>query len=527
MSIKLKPAKKLLSKLAGISICLTMLALAVLPPAPAEAARARAIVQDNNLVASNGEHLRGGPLTLSKKSFVEDPANGTNWTLDPANWVRMKRAGLNVGRVVLFDFQNRREGEMYWTVNEILPYLDIAVDNAEAAGMYIVINYHDVGGFTPAVLNEFWTAAAGRYASRTHVIYELANEPASWDSTAYTDAVLNNLGAAYKIIRDNAPNTPVIHLTFAVAKSAMVAKVNRYIQLLSTTHGVTLDFTDGKNAVGFHTYGTTSSTHIQNLKAAFPVICTEWGYPNDGQNGVKVLDGKSFHGQVLEGLDISWLDWRAGRKEVDFVDRYMRKYLADARQKNYIWTSEDFTGGFSGNYDSETVDADPLGWTVVGGTVFNDRPAIRPFPTTTNKSIRLGDTSVTEARSINRSFTAQAYNVALEFSFYQNTKVKNFTAQLRDGTTVGPQIITDGGFLKYVDGSGSHNIMAYNDTTWYTVVLAANSLTDKYDIFVNGVLKSPDVSYLNSTAELDNVFFSTGVVEAAATFVDNINVSNP
>jgi hypothetical protein len=559
---KLQFSKNLFSKLAGISICLTMLAVAVLPPAPAEAAeRPRAIIVNNNMVASNGEILRGGPMTLSKNS-----ADGTPWTLDPANWVRMKRAGLNVGRLVLFDFENRRETlenpskpVPYWTVSEILPKLDIAVDNAEAAGMYIVINFHDVGDFTPAVLNEFWAAAAGRYKNRTHVIYEIANEPIKGpaSTTNPTNGKLANLAYAYRIIRNLAPNTPVLHLSFPNAQDNMNERVNRYIQEVAnlplindsyTPPGgyvpMTLDFTDGKNAVAFHTYGTTTSAAVVSLKNNFPVFCTEWGYLNTGQDAVKVWNGTAFNGQVLESLGISWLDWKGGRKDIDFIGQYMRRFLPDARQKNYIWTAEGFTGGFNNNFDSGTVDSDSFGWTTVGGTVVGDNTVIKAFPTASNKSVRLGDTSATESRSINRSFTAQSHNVALEFRFYQATKVKNFTAQLRDGTTVGPQIITEGGNLKYVDSSGAtHNIMAYNASTWYNIVLAANSDTDQYDVFVNGVQKfpvndlrdandeliniKPGAPYRNATTKLDNVFFSTGEVETGATFVDNIIISNP
>ena len=43
--------------------------------------------------------------------------------------------------------------------------------------MHVIINYHDVGSYEKEFLTKFWDLVAPRYRDRTHVAYELMNEP--------------------------------------------------------------------------------------------------------------------------------------------------------------------------------------------------------------------------------------------------------------------------------------------------------------------------------------------------------------
>src|SRR5690348_2097076 len=106
MIFTIKYSKSLLSKLAILSICLALLAIVLLSPTPAKAAaRDRVIIQNNTIMTSSGVILRGGPMSMSKNAYnINDM--GTNWALDENNWVRMKNSGLNIARLVLFDFYN-------------------------------------------------------------------------------------------------------------------------------------------------------------------------------------------------------------------------------------------------------------------------------------------------------------------------------------------------------------------------------------------------------------------------------------
>ncbi len=505
-------------------------------------ARGRVIVANapgatfKQVQTDTGLPLRGGPLTVSKNAYCAsgqptdpDDTCATNWAMDVNNWLKMKRMGLNTGRIALFDFENKaepvRDGKTFvsWDIeddaqlNKLLSIIDQVVDAAEAAGMYAVIDYHEVGSLHPAWLKKFWTHAAPRYANRTHVLYEMVNEPGTLDN-----AKLKGIAEAYEIIRNAAPNTHVIHLSVNSMKDNLVPTVNTYKNIISNNTSVTLNIAAGKDSIGFHTYGTTSSNNIVTLRNAFPVICTEWGYAPD-QTAVKVLDGTSWHGQVLEQKQISWFDWKAGRKDDDFENQFQHRFMAHARENNYAWTSEFFTGAFVDHFNSDPLDQPPSSnWTVVSGT-----PEVRPNPTNANRSVRLTDGNASGATAMSKSFPAQTHNVAFSFKFMQPT-LTDFEASMRNGSTAGPVFLTKNGKLMYRDNQGTEQeIMPYSANQWYKIVLSADVATDTFDIFVNGKLQFDDAPFRNAVAQLNQAYFTTGVASTANTFVDAVRINNP
>lgn len=300
--------------------------------------RGRAQIINNTVVADNNMPLRGGPMSMNK-THPEQVA----WAEDSVNWARAKTDGnLNAMRIVCFDAWNMRKGYDYWTVPELLPHLDNLVDNAEKNGMYAIINFHDVAsvrydiGYDKQFLLDFWTAVAPRYANRTHVIYEMFNEPIQGhdQTTSFitSSGVLADMIQVYNLIRQYAPNTMTLLFSFQSSDATMKSIAD----LISSS----VDWT--KTAVSFHCYGTKSD-EIINLKNNYPVMCTEWDYPG-AYTYIFPIDGEYFNGQTLERLGISWLDWRAGRQESHFVGDFLGKYKPDAVSKGYYWPYDNGVG---------------------------------------------------------------------------------------------------------------------------------------------------------------------------------------
>ena len=527
-------------KLAMYAVCLALLVpMYAGQPASADSnARGRVIVANapgatfKQVQTDTGFPLRGGPITVSRNAYCEPGQEpdathtcSTNWAMDVNNWIKMKNMGINTGRITLFDFNNKahKPNRPIWDIDDdnqldtLLSKLDQVIDAAEEAGMYAVIDYHEVGSLHAAWLTKFWTAAAPRYANRTHVLYEMVNEPGNLTSTK-----LNQMANVYEIIRTNAPNTHVIHFSVQSMKNNLVPTVNDYKNRINNNTSVTLDFSAGNDSVGFHTYGTTSSNNIVTLRNTFPVICTEWGYAPQ-QTAVKALDGSMWHGQVLEQKQISWFDWNAGRKDDSFENQFQHRFLAHARQNNYAWTSEFFTGAFFNGFNGDTLDAVPAGWTTVSGS-----PVVRPNPSNANRSVRLTDGSSTTTTAMSKTISAQTHNVALSFRFMQPSKTA-FEARLQDGSTVGPVFLTKGGTLKYRDSNGTETTImnTYNANQWYNIVLSADVATDTYDIFVNGKLKKDDAEFNNTVTALDRIVFETGLTQTANVFIDAVRINNP
>ncbi len=501
-----------------------LLAFAVIVPSflpgTANAAdRGRPKIVNNNVVGDNGATLRGAPILLQKRS-----QSSYEWGLDVNNWKLLKDNRMNMGRVVFMDAYHKHKSNSdcaqigCFTNSEILPILDQMVNHAAAMDMYIVINYHDVGNYNLADMQDFWTKVAPRYKDRTHVIYETSNEPVAWTVDKYTNAVLDDLASVHKnIIRVHAPNTHVIHLTFPFANGNMKEVVDRY------TTRANITWSQGKDSVGFHTYGTTSSSNITTLKNAYPVICTEWGYP--GAPSVQTMDSKLYHGQVLEQLGISWMDWGADNNygfRTPRLQRHVNEFQADARSKGYFWNYDyPQTLVLSQLFDGMTTGAAPSGWTTTGSaTVVN-------VPSSSNKSVLLQDSSTSASSSMTRTFTAQSETFDIEYSFMQPSYSNYFRMRLLSGSTQATALITSNGNIAYRDNATNTDVMvqAYNTNTWYNIRMTVKPGTDTFDLYVNNKLMVYDIPFVNNPiTSINTIGFNTDGPSIGNTYVDNVKV---
>jgi len=301
---------------------------------PLDTDRPRVKMQDATLVSGDfGTRLRGSPMILARNLD-----RSTELTEDISKWNYLKEKGQNVIRICFVDPWYRQRGNTAWTIDELLPHMDIAVDNASRAGMYIIINYHDVGRYDMTYLTEFWQKVAPRYRDRTHVIYEIVNEP-TFDANLenfMNSPLMGDFETLYDIMRQGAPDTHIALFSFNNLSYPM------------KTLADTVDFVDWSNAsVAFHFYGSSSTDRLEEVMEDYAVICTEWDYP--GRWGyVPELPGERVNSQSLERLGISWTDWRDWN-DLTFT-RYENILLPDAGEKGYLWE-------FDINYVPEAVQA--------------------------------------------------------------------------------------------------------------------------------------------------------------------------
>src|SRR6185295_19327146 len=146
-------------------------------------------------------------------------------------------------------------------------YAASRVDQIVAAtrtnGLYLVMtigNGANNGNHNLAYATNFWKFYAQRYANETHVLFETHNEPMAWGPsylTGTTPAGTMNLEtAAYRTIRQYAPDTPVLLFTYAVfngsgGANAALTDVRAFNTNIFGTGTVTWT----NEAVAFHGYG--------------------------------------------------------------------------------------------------------------------------------------------------------------------------------------------------------------------------------------------------------------------------------
>ncbi|MFC1680797.1 ATP-binding cassette domain-containing protein [Pseudomonadota bacterium] len=289
----------------------------------------------NNTVVSNGDVLRGAPVWIycsGKKS------GATAYATDPSYYRQLQEAGLNAVRVVCFDPWQRSHGYPYWDLDtasertEFLAELDRAVEIATEHHFQVMINYHDVGESDLPHLLEFWEWVAPRYASHTNVFYELVNEPVAWSTVEFTEKVINDQQLIYKRVRELAPETHLVMLSFAQIESP-------HSDFSPVDVASRLTDVDWSNAsVGFHPYGVLSSTTILRIREAFPVLNTEMDLPSGygGEDETTLIDGELYGIQTMERLGISWFAWSVDGQE-KFERLFTGGVLVDAANKDYIW----------------------------------------------------------------------------------------------------------------------------------------------------------------------------------------------
>jgi|GEM_PF-3643440 len=282
------------------------------------------------VVTAGGELLRGATFWC----FAFHP-NKVKYAKQFSAWQTLKDHHFNAVRLALNyeepdKLEGNPEGEPFrWTLKEFLEQIDQWVDWAEELGLYVILDHHEVGTYTMEWLRTFWEAAAPRYADRPHVIYEIANEPVAWRPKNYTQEHINDFQDIYQLIREHAPETHVIFLSYAVPAKGMKSVADM------------LTGVDWSNAsVGFHGYWMHTSAYIQELKAHYPAVNTEFmsHTPKNPASTYK-MDGYLWQNQLMEKSGISWFIWDAAYRP-DYIDKVLEPMLQHAEENGYAWWKE-------------------------------------------------------------------------------------------------------------------------------------------------------------------------------------------
>ncbi len=260
--------------------------------------------------------------------------------------------GMNSGGYMATDYSN--PSDVAW----FLEYVDSVVNYASKYNMNVLVNYHDVGRYrgeygdgsatTIGYLKDFWTAVAPHYKDRTHVFYEIVNEPA-FGCSNFTNELFDSVIVAYDLARSFAPETHMNLFTFtaAVGKDWDETTMWDAMQRFDTRYPDHVDWT--KASVGFHPYTTDyrTSDPILNTMANYPVINTEANFPCEQSIHDQVLeadaqcqelDGEIFINQTMERLGISWFQHKTAG--VNLFNNNWSLILQDARAKGYLWCND-------------------------------------------------------------------------------------------------------------------------------------------------------------------------------------------
>lgn len=288
--------------------------------------RGRVAIVEGNVVADNGMPLRGEHFTLAEN--FDDPFDGSLDRLYDHDFWRMLVDDFHLNTVRLLISrppQNWTGGtghecftpayrcyNLHYVMGNgktVLEVMDDAVDKARRMGMYIIIDYHAVGGWDAADAFSWWTVVAPRYADHTHVIYDIINEPVMWNAEQFEDDDVAFIGALYNYVRSLAPDTHLMLWGFGGATPAMRSVVEQ---------APAIDYANA--SVSYHPYGFDQAAVLE-LREAYPIIAGEVGGHSPSQYLGRItaqeaigaswvwLDGAQGMGTSPNGLlpeDVTW-----------------------------------------------------------------------------------------------------------------------------------------------------------------------------------------------------------------------------
>jgi len=200
-----------------------------------------------------------------------------------------------------------------FTAAQLQSMLDVALANASATGMYVMIDDHDecCANQNVATDTSFWNAIAPRYANNTNVIYEAKNEPNYRDTTtsygSFGTGYPGYEASIYNVIRSQAPNTHIVMWTTSQPYDVSQATELGWYKAANTISYVNA-------SVGVHPYNTVSgdggctsktscAPYIARLSAVqavgYPVILTELITLTSGSPDQQLLS-------ALDGIGVSW-----------------------------------------------------------------------------------------------------------------------------------------------------------------------------------------------------------------------------
>lgn len=257
---------------------------AVSPSLPTDRPRPR-MVGNTIITGDTGVRLRG-----------ENPRRDDRASRNaPAFWADLRdNYHMNVVRILVY-----RPPQNYFggcgtncnlpTATQVIPDLDEWVDRASENGFYVIIDYHPVGGRDETDATDWWRVIAPRYKNRTHVIYEVTNEPggAGVGLAGYEERMRQR-------IRADAPDTPLILWS---VENARDDNVNAILQ-----NNPQINANWNNAIVGLHMYWDYNYTSVQGLKNAYPLMNTEIGGWNENDYMKVTNDAESL------GISWIWLD---------------------------------------------------------------------------------------------------------------------------------------------------------------------------------------------------------------------------
>jgi len=180
------------------------------------------------------------------------------------------------------------------------------VDQAEARGMYAIIDFHTLTPGDPNVnldnAKTFFKNVATRNAAKKNVIYEIANEPngVSWEQIrTYANQVIPVVRAADSdaVVIVGTRGWSSLGVSNGSSSAEIVANPVAFSNIMYTFHFYAASHTDSYR------------NEVRNAASKLPLFVTEWGTTSATGGGTVDIASSTAWLDLLDSLKISHVNW--------------------------------------------------------------------------------------------------------------------------------------------------------------------------------------------------------------------------
>ncbi len=175
----------------------------------------------------------------------------------------------------------------------------------------------------------------------------------------------------------------------------------------------------------------------------------------------------------------------------------------------------------SQNFNTMPAGSAPLGWTIDTsvGTV-----SVQEVPSAADKSVLLNKTgsSTGPRTSMYKVFSPLSGKVTIEAKVMREAASNLWCLPYvysSDGTTFAATVQFDSGSIKAYNG-GWQTIQPFTAGTWYDLKLVINTDTDKFDFYIDGILKLSQGTLRNPVDDIAKIEFYAADINTGRTYVD-------
>lgn len=354
----------------------------------------------------------------------------------------------------------------------------------------------------------------------------------SWDMDTVGASLESDIANNFLIIKRNAHLRPFqMSRSFPVQTSGKIT-MEWLFKMDQAADGLEFQLRSGSvPAVGFLTKnGYLSYMNPPAAPGGAPVAVPMVPYVANQLYGIKIIADVSLgkadiyvNGQIQANQVPFW-------NSISNLDNFAVKNGQIANNRVYLNPVSIYKGYAVNERFLTTIDGSaPSDWTIAAsggdsGSTYSMESTLRPD----TYSLMLDDTSsnaVSAEKAIpSVSGDANTHTLIYEYNFMLPAKMNGFATEIADNSAAAVKIVTDGGFISYVDSSAViHHLYNYKANVWYKIKVVANMSTHTADIYMNGRLLQSATTFANpSVNSINKVKFSTSAANTGIAYIDDI-----